>query len=95
MTDMSVYRDISEIETVVHNFEACAYSTAEFTHARHLAVAAWYLHTLSPDAALDRVRQSLLRFTAHHGVKGYHETITRFWMILVRRSSTLRPAMLA
>jgi hypothetical protein len=29
------------------------------------------------------MRGSLLRFTAHHNVKAYHETITRFWIELL------------
>jgi hypothetical protein len=29
------------------------------------------------------MRQSLLRFTARHGINVYHETITGFWMRLL------------
>ena len=30
---------------------------------------------------MDRMRTSLKRFAAHHGVTGlYHETLTRFWL---------------
>jgi hypothetical protein len=30
---------------------------------------------------MDRMRASLKRFAAHHGVSGlYHETLTRFWL---------------
>jgi hypothetical protein len=29
------------------------------------------------------MRSALLRFTAHHGVNVYHETLTRFWMQLL------------
>ncbi|MEP6686395.1 MAG: hypothetical protein ABJB22_06420 [Verrucomicrobiota bacterium] len=29
------------------------------------------------------MRTSLLRFTAHHGVNVYHETLTTFWMRLL------------
>ena len=31
------------------------------------------------------MRASLKRFIAHHGLKGYHETITRFWMEQVEK----------
>jgi hypothetical protein len=91
VTNLNAYRDIGEIEAVVRHFEACAYCTSEFTHARHLTVAALYLSSLPPEAALDRMRQSLVRFTAHHGVKGYHETITRFWMTLVSQFLEAQP----
>jgi len=72
-----------EVETVVRKFEACEYSPGEFTHAHHLAVAAWYLWQGSRKQALDKMRVALLRFTSHHNVKAYHETITRFWIELL------------
>ncbi len=35
---------------------------------------------------MDRMRSSLKRFAAHHGVTGlYHETLTRFWLLQVER----------
>jgi hypothetical protein len=77
------FNDLPEIETVVQKFEQCEYSPKEFTHAHHLSVAAYYLQTVSPTQALTRMRSALQRFTAHHQVKGYHETITRFWLALV------------
>lgn len=77
------YRDPAEIAEVVRRFEACEYAPADFPHTLHLAVAAWYLDRLAPPQSLDRMRSSLLRFTAHHAVKAYHETLTHFWMLLV------------
>ena len=77
------YRNEDSIREVVEKFEACVYAPEEFIHARHLTVAAWYLCTLAEDAAVSRMRGSLLRFTAHHGKQAYHETITRFWMQLI------------
>jgi hypothetical protein len=36
---------------------------------------------------MDRMRSSLKRFAAHHGVTGlYHETLTRFWLLQVEKS---------
>jgi hypothetical protein len=80
---MTRYRSENEIREVVEKFEACGYAAEEFTHARHLTVACWYLSTVPPEAALVRMRDGLLRFTAHHGKHGYHETLTRFWMLLL------------
>jgi hypothetical protein len=77
------YRDEDEIKEVVRKFEACEYGLAEFPHARHLAVAAFYLASLSADEAMVRMRVGLSRFIEHHSRQGYHETITRFWMLLV------------
>jgi hypothetical protein len=78
-----VYENEKLIREVVEKFERCEYVPQEFTHARHLTVACWYLCTLEEELALIRMRESLLRFTAHHGKHGYHETITCFWMQLI------------
>jgi len=77
------YQDEDAIREVVRKFERCQYAAEEFTHVRHLTVACWYLCTLPEKEALDRMREGLLRFTAHHGKHGYHETITRFWIELL------------
>ena len=70
----------SEILTVVRKLEQCEFAPSEFHHRDHLAVCVAYLYAADMEGAMDRMRSSLLRFTAHHNVKGYHETITRFWM---------------
>ncbi len=82
MTEVQ-YRDASEIRDVVERFEGCDFALAEFTHARHLTVACWYLCSLTREEALERMRCGLQSFIAHHGKQGYHETITRFWMELL------------
>jgi len=77
------YRNESEIRNVVERFERCEFALTEFTHARHLTVACFYLCRLPLGEALDRMRSGLERFISHHGRQGYHETITRFWMELL------------
>jgi hypothetical protein len=79
----AVYSDEKGIAKVVEKFERCEFGVEEFTHARHLTVAAWYLCRLSPAEALVRMKTGLVRFIEHHGKQGYHETITRFWMEIV------------
>ena len=86
------YADEDAIRDVVDQFERCTYGLAEFTHARHLTVACWYLNTLSPADALSRMRTHLQKFSAHHGKQGYHETITRFWIELLHAFLTAQPA---
>jgi hypothetical protein len=82
MRSAVLYQSLEEIASVVRKFEGCEYSQTDFTHGLHLTVAAWYLWTFPPAEALNRMRSSLLRFTKHHNVNGYHETITRFWMLV-------------
>jgi len=71
-----------EIETVVRGFETCQTSADDFKHKDHLVVAVWYVHNLGREAALERMRDGLLRFLAYHQVdpKKYSEEVTRFWI---------------
>jgi hypothetical protein len=71
----------AEVLTLVDRFERCLLKKDEFHHRDHLAVAVAYLYMSGFGSAMDRMRASLQRFAAHHGVGGlYHETITRFWL---------------
>ena len=71
-----------EIERVVRGFETCQTRADEFKHKDHLVVAVWYVHNLGREAALERMREGLLRFIAHHQVdpKKYSEETTKFWI---------------
>jgi len=85
----------SEILTLVDRLERCLLAKTEFHHRDHLAVAVVYLYAGDFDSALERMRASLTRFAAHHGVAGlYHETLTSFWLQQVEsrldRESCLR-----
>ena len=71
----------AEILTLVDRLERCLLEKNEFHHRDHLAVAVVYLYAAGFEAAAERMRASLKRFAAHHGVSGlYHETLTRFWL---------------
>ena len=70
----------AEVLTLVYKLERCRFLPGDFHHRDHLAVCVAYLYACDFPEALDRMRDSLLRFIFHHGLKGYHETITRFWM---------------
>jgi hypothetical protein len=76
----------AEILTLVDRLERCLLGKEEFHHRDHLAVAVVCLYSADIEAAMDRMRTSLKRFAAHHGVTGlYHETLTRFWLLQVER----------
>jgi len=86
----------SEIEKLVESFEACTVPPAEFDHGAHLAVALWYLSRLPYEAAAGRMRDGLRRYTAHNNAQAnYNETLTIFWLKLVRhfleRADSARP----
>ena len=71
----------AEVLTMVDRLERCLLGKEEFHHRDHLAVAVVYLYSSDIETSIDRMRASLKRFAAHHGVNGlYHETLTRFWL---------------
>jgi hypothetical protein len=74
----------SEVEALVCAFEDASIPASEFTHAAHIAVALSYLNSFPPEQALERMREKIRAFAAHHGVDNlYHETVTTFWMRLL------------
>jgi hypothetical protein len=80
------FRETREIEQLVESFEACTVAPAEFDHGAHLTVALWYLSELPAPLAVERMRAGLQRYTKHHNAEAmYNETITLFWLKLVRR----------
>jgi hypothetical protein len=84
------YRDEAEIGALVRGFEECSLPFARWTHEAHLTVAVWYLVRCAPEVAAERIRAGIQRFNLANGVaqtpqRGYHETITRFYIWAVRR----------
>lgn len=79
-----------EVERLVARFEDGTLPHAEWTHRAHLTVSLWYATHHTAAEALERMRAGILRLNAAHGVvttptRGYHETITRFYMHTVSR----------
>jgi hypothetical protein len=83
----------------VRGFENCTLPDAEFDHPSHLTVALSYLHLsrLTVRQATTRMRAALYRYLDHYGEdrRKYNETITLFWVKLVRsfldKADTQRP----
>jgi hypothetical protein len=82
----SPYKELSEIEEVVRGFESCSTAKDDFSHASHLTVAVFYLYELSEPEATAKMRAGLLCFLNHHGIgpAKFHETLTVFWIKIVR-----------
>jgi hypothetical protein len=80
------YTNEAEIESVVQGFESCMTAKDDFSHASHLTVAVFYLYELGEPQATEKMRAGLLRFLNHHGIgpSKFHETLTVFWIKLVR-----------
>jgi hypothetical protein len=86
-----LFHDAAEVERLVSAFETASISPADWKHRDHVAVATWYLLTRPGEAAaVDAMSESLKRFALMHGIKpspgrGYHETLTVFWMKVINR----------
>jgi hypothetical protein len=76
------YRSDDEIRALAEGFESCSLPDDDFDHPAHLAVAIWYLSTMTVEEASQKMREGLLRFLAHYEVdpQKYNETITQFWV---------------
>lgn len=77
-----------EVRELVRAFEEATILPSQFHHCAHIAVALFYLNEASLEDATVRMRKTLQKFTRHHGVKVYHETVTRFWMKLLDHLAT-------
>lgn len=89
-----MYSSEHEIERVVRGFETCEIDKTTFKHREHLTVAVWYLQTLDPKQAVERMRAGLRRFIEHHGVprEKYSEDVTVYWIELVaEKLAELKP----
>jgi len=83
----TIFRTETQIGELVQAFENCSLSAAEFDHHAHMTVALWYLMSGSFADATERIRSNIQRFAAHHRQNHlYNETITLFWMKLLRHA---------
>ena len=73
-----------DVVSLVEKFETCTIRPEEFKHYQHLAVALWYVTNFPPEAAIEKMRSGIKRLAAAYGKSGYHETITLFWLAVVR-----------
>jgi hypothetical protein len=98
------YESVSEIDSVVRGFQWCTLPRHEWTHAAHLTVALWYHLRLPWPDAEKLICEGIKRFNHAKGIVttptgGYHETMTLFWVRIVRNyvdeTRTERLSMLA
>lgn len=71
-------------------FEEGTLPREEWTHGAHLTMALWYVRHYPEDEAERRIREGIKHYNAAVGVvstptSGYHETLTRFYTLVVKR----------
>jgi hypothetical protein len=89
--------DALDDEALWRAFHERTLTHAEWTHAAHLRVAWLHLARYELDEAHLRMRVGIIRLNAAHGLveteaRGYHETLTRVWLVLVRAARRRSPA---
>jgi hypothetical protein len=76
------------LDTFLHGFEQGALAKQEWTHAAHIAAAAYYLFDSDFATVLPLMRARISAFNLSVGgantpTSGYHETLTHFWLLIV------------
>ncbi len=71
-------------------FLACTLPKKEWTHEAHLRVGLWHLLRFNTEETLALLRTRIRRLNTSHGTPntdhgGYHETITRFYVLVIDR----------
>jgi hypothetical protein len=74
--------------TFVDAWHAGRVTRAEWTHGAHVAVCAWYAAGRDPEATFVIMKAGILDFARAWGIvhtptSGYHETLTRFWTLVI------------
>src|SRR5262249_43469763 len=78
-----------EIEALIRGFESGELPRPKWTHGAHLTIACWYLVCYAEPDATRRIREGIQFYNKSQGIittknGGYHETMTIFWIRLVR-----------
>jgi hypothetical protein len=76
------------LDDLVRRFNSQAIPMPEWTHEAHLLVGTWHVQRFGPEEALRRLREGIRRLNDAHGTpnsatRGYHETITCAYVILI------------
>lgn len=76
----------AEDRRFITQLESGALTPDQFDHRAHVRAAYVYLAEGDADVAVERMRDTLMRFLEHHGVppSKYHATITKAWVLAVR-----------
>jgi hypothetical protein len=81
---------VDGINELAKSFISCTLPKIEWTHDAHLKVGLWHLLNYSERDALEKLRVRIKRYNVSCGIEntenmGYHETITQFYLLLIKR----------
>jgi hypothetical protein len=91
--ETTVYRNAAEVLALIRDFKFCTLPRQHWTHRAHLTVALWHQLRYPWPEAVNIMRDGIKRYNDSHSIiktkeSGYHETITLFWMRMVREYLT-------
>ena len=80
----------TSLEEFLAGFEQGTFPKEKWTHGAHVCMAASYILSEPSEGLLDRVRDRIRYYNISQGGQntensGYHETLTVFWLAIVRR----------
>lgn len=81
---------VTETERIARALIDRTLPKGEWTHEAHLRAGLWHVHEHGPFVALDLLRERISSYndsvgTANGDSSGYHETITRFYVVVIDR----------
>lgn len=81
---------MTETERIAHALIERTLPKGEWTHHAHLRTGLWHVLQHGPVAALDLLRERITAYnesvgTLNTDTSGYHETITRFYIVVIDR----------
>jgi hypothetical protein len=96
------YDSEAEIMEVVDGFRNRTLPAPRWTHQAHLTVGLWHVLNRPADTVLDEIRRGIIAYneavgTPNSDTRGYHETVTAFYVWAIRRylrEAAARPALL-
>jgi hypothetical protein len=76
------------LDAFVAAWHAGGVPRSAWTHGAHVAVCAYYAFERDPEEAFTVVKAGILEFARASGIvptatSGYHETLTRFWTLVI------------
>lgn len=85
------------ITQLISEFNTRTLPKASWTHQAHIIVALWHNWHFDFETAFEQVKSKIIAYneavgTANTDHSGYHETLTRFWMIRTRDFMVENPA---
>lgn len=79
-----------QLQTIVEKFSDKSLPKEAWTHQAHLIIALWYNSKFEFESAFQQVKSHIITYNKCVGTpnttsSGYHETLTRFWMMVTKK----------